>query len=58
MTGPEDLVLSLLMLAGVSLGAGGIWLLVKRRERKQGLLMLLASLVMFVNVAIWTLPTG
>jgi LPXTG-motif cell wall-anchored protein len=58
MTGPGDLALSLLMLAGVLLGAGGIWLLVKRRDRKRALLMLAASLVMFGNVAIWMVPLG
>jgi LPXTG-motif cell wall-anchored protein len=58
MNGPGDLVLSLLMLAGVLLGAGGIWLLIKRRDRKRALLMLAVALVMFGNVAVWMLPLG
>ncbi|WP_340313035.1 hypothetical protein [Rhizorhabdus argentea] len=56
MTGPAGLILSLLMLAGILLAAGGIWLLVKGRDRRRALLMLGAAIVMFVNVAIWVLP--
>ena len=58
MIGPGDLVLSLLMLAGVLLGVGGIWLLAKGGDRKRALLMLAAALVMFFNVAVWVLPFG
>lgn len=58
MTGPAALTLSLLMLAGVLLTTGGIILLVRRRDRKRGVLMLVAGLVMFGNVAVWTLPLG
>lgn len=58
MTGPAGLILSLLMLAGISLAAGGIWLLAKRGDRRRALLMLAAATVMFGNVAIWTLPLG
>lgn len=56
MTGPAGLILSLLMLAGLLLTAGGIWLLAKGADRKRALLMLAAGLVMFGNVAIWTVP--
>ena len=49
-------ILSLLMLAGILLGAGGVYVLLKLRQRKQGALMLLAALVMFGNVAIWVWP--
>jgi hypothetical protein len=56
MTGPAGLILSLLMLAGLLLTAGGIWLLVRGKDRKRALLMLAAGLVMFGNVAIWTVP--
>jgi hypothetical protein len=56
MTGPGSLVLSLLVLAGLMLGGGGIWLLVKGGDRKRALLMLAAALVMFGNVAIWMVP--
>ncbi|MPT48438.1 MAG: hypothetical protein E2598_08480 [Sphingobium sp.] len=50
-------ILSVLMLAGFLLLAGGIWLLVKQPDsRKQGWLMLVAAIVMFANVAIWAVP--
>jgi high-affinity Fe2+/Pb2+ permease len=47
--------LSLAMIAAFALTAGGAYLLIKRRERKQGVLMLLAAAVLFANVLIWTL---
>ena len=56
MTGIISAMLSIAVIAAFALAGGGAWLLVKRRERKQGLLMLLAALVLFVNVLIWTLP--
>jgi LPXTG-motif cell wall-anchored protein len=46
--------LSLAVLAAFALAGGGLYLLVKRRERKQGVLMLVAALVLFANVLIWT----
>jgi len=50
-------ILSLLMLAGLALGGGGGWLLVKKPDsRKQAWLMILAAVVMFANVAIWAVP--
>jgi hypothetical protein len=54
MAGPGALTLSLLMLAGLALGIGGLWLLVARRDAKRGWLMIVAAVVMFGNVAIWT----
>jgi len=50
-----NLALSLAMLAVFTLGAGGVWLLVKRHDRKRGVLMLVAALVVLANVLIWTL---
>jgi hypothetical protein len=47
--------LSLAVIASFALAGGSLYLLVKRRERKQGLLMLAAALVLFANVLIWTL---
>jgi LPXTG-motif cell wall-anchored protein len=47
--------LSLAVIASFALAGGGLYLLVRRRERKQGLLMLVAALVLFANVLIWTL---
>jgi len=52
-----DWVLSILMLSGAGLVAGGIYLLKTGKNRRQGWLMLVAAAVMFMNVAIWTMPT-
>jgi predicted permease len=52
----DGTILSILMLAGIALVAGGLYLLVARRDRKRGGLMLVAALVMFANVAILALP--
>ncbi len=56
MTGLVSTLLSIAVLAAFILAGGGLWLIVKRKDRKQGLLMLLAAIVLFVNVLIWTLP--
>lgn len=55
MTGTAALLMSLLMLAAFALAVGGIWLIIKDRDRRKGALMLLAALVMLGNVLIWTL---
>jgi LPXTG-motif cell wall-anchored protein len=55
MTGPGATFLAILMIAAFALAAGGVYLLVKRRDRGKGLLMLLAAAVMLGNVLIWTL---
>ena len=47
--------LSLAVIASFALVAGGTYLLLKRRDRKQGALMLLAAAVLFGNVLVWTL---
>jgi LPXTG-motif cell wall-anchored protein len=54
MTGFPATLLSILVLAAFALAAGAIYLLVRRKERKQGILMLIAAAVMFGNVLIWT----
>ena len=54
MTGFVTTLLSLAVLAAFVLFGGGLWLIVKRKDRKQGLLMVLAALVLFGNVLIWT----
>jgi uncharacterized membrane protein YqjE len=51
-------VLSILMLAVISLVAGAIYLWRRGASRLQVALMLVMALVMAVNVAIWTLPSG
>lgn len=43
------------MLAVFALIFGGIYLLVKKRERQKGILMLVLAVVIFGNVVIWTL---
>ncbi|WP_200933212.1 MULTISPECIES: hypothetical protein [unclassified Sphingomonas] len=56
MNGPAALTLSLLMLGGLVLGIGGLWMIVRKGDAKRGWLMIVAAVVMFANVAIWTLP--
>jgi len=48
-------LLSVLMIAAFLLGAGGIWLIAKRRDLRKGVLMLITALVMLGNVLVWTL---
>ncbi|ATP21497.1 MULTISPECIES: hypothetical protein [Sphingobium] len=50
------MILSILMLAGILLTGGGIYAIVKRGDRKRGVLMIVAGLVMFGNVAISAIP--
>ena len=50
------LMLSTAMLAAFALAAGGAWLIVKRRDRRRGVLMLAVALVTLGNVLILTLP--
>jgi hypothetical protein len=57
MTGFLATLLSIAVLASFALIGGGAWLLIKRRNRKQGLLMLLAATVLLVNVLVWVAPT-
>lgn len=51
-------ILSILMLAGIALGIGGIHLMVRRRDYKRGGLMIVAAVVMFANVVILVMPVG
>jgi hypothetical protein len=52
-----DAALSLMMLTGVALLGGAVFLW-QRGERQRPLLMVLLAAVMGVNIAIWTLPDG
>ena len=54
MPGAAPLILSLLMLAGFALAAGGAYTLAKLKDRKRGILMIIAALVMWGNVLVWT----
>jgi hypothetical protein len=51
----SDTIMSILMLTGVLL-TGGAVLVFRRGDRRRALLMLIAALVMFANVAIWLVP--
>jgi hypothetical protein len=53
----EPALLSVSMLAVFALGLGGGWIIAKRREKKQGVLMLIAALVLLANVLIWAWPS-
>ena len=55
MTGTASLLLALLMIAGFALTGGGIYRLVKLSDHKRGVLMIVAGLVMWGNVAILTI---
>ncbi|VVT19703.1 hypothetical protein [Erythrobacter sp. EC-HK427] len=52
-----DVIISIIMLAGVALVAGAVALWRRGNRKNAGLMALLAA-VMFVNVAIWLLPTA
>jgi hypothetical protein len=54
MTGPSAMILSILMVAAFALAAGGVHLIVRRKDRKKGALMLLAAAVALGNVLVWT----
>lgn len=49
-------ILSILMLAGLLLTGGGLYVMFRLRDRKRGALMIIAGLVMFGNVAITAIP--
>jgi thiol:disulfide interchange protein len=53
-----DLAYSVAMLAALVLMIGGAWLIMKKRDARQGVLMIVMALVLIANVVIWTLPAG
>ncbi|MEO7603031.1 MAG: hypothetical protein ABIS39_07195 [Sphingomicrobium sp.] len=55
MSGMSDWVLALAVIACILLGGGGIRLVRRRQSRTQGVLMIVAALVILMNVMIWTL---
>ena len=55
MSGASATFLSILMLAAFLLAWGGIHLLVKKKDKKKGILMLAAAAVALGNVLVWTL---
>ena len=55
MTSAGAALLSVLMLAALALIAGGTWLIVSKRDRGKGALMLIAAAVLVANVLVWSL---
>lgn len=55
MDGTSNLILALLMIAGFVLVVGGFYVFRKGGDRTKGVLMIVAALVMWGNVAIMTL---
>ena len=55
MTGLPATLLSIVMLAAFGLIIGGV-VLIRRGERKKGVLMIVAAAVLVGNVLIWTVP--
>jgi hypothetical protein len=54
----RELILSLAAIAALALLGGGVWLALRRGERRRGGLMIAAGLVLLFNVWSWgTLPT-
>ena len=53
-----DLILILLMFAGVILTVGAVRLYRNGGDRKKAMLMFVAAFVMFANLAIWIIPTS
>ncbi|WP_164499222.1 hypothetical protein [Sphingopyxis witflariensis] len=51
-----DTIISILVLTGIVL-TGGAAFVFRKGDRRRALLMLVAALVMFANVAIWLVPT-
>ena len=54
MNGLSDWVMSLAVIAAFLLVLGGIRLVRSPQSRKQGVLMVIAALVILMNVMIWT----
>lgn len=55
MSGLSSVILAILMLAGFVLAGGGIYILSRSGDRTKGVLMIVAALVMWGNVAIMAL---
>jgi len=53
-----SVALSLAMIAAFLLLVAGIRLALKPEERRRGVLMIVAALVLFANVLIWTFPVA
>ncbi len=51
----SDTIMSVLMLTGIILSAGAAYVF-RTGDRRRALLMAVAALVMFANLAIWLVP--
>jgi hypothetical protein len=56
--GITNLALSLAMLAAAALAGGGLYLVLGKRDRTRGALMIGVALVLIGNVLIWVWPIG
>ncbi len=52
----QPALLSISMLAVLALALGGGWTIARRPNKLQGVLMLVAALVLLANVLIWAWP--
>ena len=55
MSGPSNIILSLVMIVAILLAVGGFHLILKRRDPRKGTLMVVAAIVFLGNVLIWSL---
>ncbi|WP_294391762.1 hypothetical protein [uncultured Sphingomonas sp.] len=51
-------MLAIVVIAAVALAAGGTWRFARRGERRHGLLMVVAALVLIGNALIWAWPVA
>jgi hypothetical protein len=56
MMAADPLLLSLAVLASIALGVGGVWRIIRQADRRRGVLMIVAALVLLGNVLIWAWP--
>ena len=52
----QPAILSIAVLASFALAIGGGWLVVRRRDRKRGVLMIVMAVVLLANILLWALP--
>ena len=55
MSGLGAALMSVMMIGVFALVGGGVYLIVTRRDRRKGALMLVAAAVLLANVLIWTI---
>lgn len=51
----SDTIMSILMLSGTALAGGAVYVF-RKGDRRRALLMTVAALIMFANVAVWLVP--